>query len=776
VYKFKGTIFALSICGLLIGCEQTAESVSTNSSGSSNTVSSSIKTGGRSIASIEKINVHTVSLCGKTFDDVSAAVNSSNFYIAAKSITHSKLVYKFSIPGSVSVSSVKAKSAEVQIDTKSIAVENPVVPGIPLLPLDENPQICKNVIDYHKAFTNNFASITSTFNSSAVLNVSGTGKGVRLTLKPDLAGSVKAKGAELENFTNNLISQKRPLKGGGKPINNAVSIIIYDDLYANEVAAMAAIYTNQGHNMLLLPLSQLPGLNANGAVPVECAGVRERECYHTWADTISDVSPLAVPGLKGFFSQTPLNQIYNKVSYIPGLVRAYIRGEKKKHEIRGVFLIGNDDYMAPFFTYRERYMHPSQSGMYKNNRKLATNIFYAVPDAPMEPQTTAHSTITSASIWSCANGAGEVNLRPWCLDNESRHWPTPALSAYGWTPVSAHSRAMNFTGYSNDSAQFSHNAHTGLELKDVIPIGRLYTRYDKKGVKDPTVAEYVKKISRWHKSLPNLNTAIAVHGGAESWIHTQGELDSFQATFGQSAKIYASEMHVGNSKCIGRCEYKSGPEIIGSFNNPINRAAYHFTAHGSNWGHQLTHGGAAGEIAAKEYVPTFRNINMGSDIHATKTTATAGESIIAMENGTLFGVIFANSCFVSDIQYLENDISDRMKAYYGDVDHRSYAEHVLKMKNGGAVNLFLNNDVGWGGDDSHYNAKFMQKLKIASDTCGDIGEAVRMTWFDMLSNNRDGAGYYQLMNRQLLGSPFNKIKKRSPACDGVTFEENSNEL
>jgi hypothetical protein len=98
------------------------------------------------------------------------------------------------------------------------------------------------------------------------------------------------------------------------------------------------------------------------------------------------------------------------------------------------------------------------------------------------------------------------------------------------------------------------------------------------------------------------------------------------------------------------------------------------------------------------------------------------------------------------------------------------------MKNGGAVNLFLNNDVGWGGSDSHYNAKFMQKLKIASDTCGDIGEAVRMTWFDMLSNNRDGAGYYQLMNRQLLGSPFNKIKKRSPACDGVTFEENSNEL
>lgn len=718
-----------------------------------------------------KLHGKEVTLCGLKFDEVHASSRASEFYIAPVTISPTKLIYSFSIPGNISASSVTAKSKQVLVDTKSFTLNNPVLPHIPLLPLDKNPQICKNVIKYHKAFKKNFSSMTNNFQRSNIINISGAGKGSVLTLKPDLQSVVNLKGEQLEVTSNKL----KKIRGGGAPIVPSVSIIIYDDLYSKEVAQMATLYSKQGHNVLKLPLSQLPGLNANGAIPEECLGARERECYHTWADTINDVSPLSVPGLKGFFSQYPLSHQYSKVSYIPGLIRAFIRTEKKKHRVNGVFLIGNDDYLAPFYTFRKRHSF-DQAGLYNQNRKLATNIFYAIPDPIMEPQTTAHYEQVSASIWSCINGSGVVTLRPWCLSGEDRHWPQPPLTAYGFAPQTALSRVMNIAGHNSDSQQFHANNYTDLELEDVIPIGRLYTRYDKKGRKDPIVAEYVKKIIRWHKSLPNLNTAIASHGGFQSWVHTNGELDQFQATFGQAAKIYASEMFINSSKCQGRCTYKSGPGIINDLNNYDNRSAFHFTAHGSTNGFQLTYGGPNAEVPAKSRVAAHRNTSMGIDIHPTKTTATPGENLHAFENGTLFGVIFANSCLLSDTQHLENDISERLKQYYGDIDHRSVSEHILLMPNGGAVNLFVNNDVGWGGSDSHYNAKFMQKLKMAGDDCADIGEAVRLTWFDMLKGDTDGAGYYQMMNRQLLGSPFNKIKKRSPACDGITLnEESSNE-
>jgi hypothetical protein len=714
----------------------------------------------------------TVKLCGVTFDSVTAKSSHPSFYIDQKSIKDPRLEFNYSVPGNISVNKLAKADVNIDVDPAVVQIENPFFPEIPLLPLDRHPEICVAVKKYHAAFSKNFSKIMASAGSN-VLNVVARSGVLEVALKGDLTNRFKTESAKFEAFHNRISTERsRPLYND--PHNAPVSLIIFDDLYMTEVFRLRNIYRAAGHNVRLLPLSKLPGLDADGEVPAECQGAYLRECYHFWGDPIDDVSQLAVPGLKGFFRQRPLSSKYGKVSYIPGLIRAYIRSINNSNGLKGVLLVGNDDHIAPFYTHQARYLS-SAAGLYFK-RKLATDIFYALPYPVLVPLQAPHYEDTSSWVWTCVNASGVTALRTWCKEDETRHWPTPPLLAYGFAPVTPHSRVMKINGSNSIYDQFSARFFPNLELSKIVPVGRIYTRDDHNGDKDPAVEIYVNNSMRWHKSLPSMNTAIASHGGGDDYAYQISEVNQFERTFGTESKIYASEHFINSYKCNGRCEYIDGRTLMESFDENVNRSVFLFTAHGSVHGFQLPYGGANGENKVNANVWGSRNASMGWIIHPFRTGAPEVPTLESMENGTLFGTVVANSCDINDFQTLENEIHPRLTKEFGDIDQRPIGQQILQVPNGGAVNAFVNVDVGWAWSDSEYNAKFMQKMQIAHNSCADVGEAARLTWYDMLTGNTSGAGVFQLMNRQLLGSPFNPIARKPAHCAKKLNQDLSNEI
>ncbi len=693
----------------------------------------------------------TVNLCGLNFDQVSANVNSSSFYVSQESFHYPNLNFRFSLPGDVSVSKLNELS-NILVESDAVIIENPLLPQIPLLPLNTHPEICRDVKTYHSNFSKNFSSILAA-SKTKVINISSNRT---LSLKKDFSSALSTASAQLERVQEDNDSRSKAI---------SPSLIIYDDLYEKEVSEIAAIYQAAGHSMLLQPLSKLPGLDANGPVPFECEGERLRECYHVWGDSMEGVSQLTIPSLQGFFAQTSVSVPYQKVSYLPGLIRAYIRGINKATPLKGVFLIGNSNIIAPFYVTDDRY---GTLEFYK--RKLSTDIFYALPNHVLEPVSTPHYEETASMLWSCINtSSGVVSLRYWCNEGETRHWPNPALTAYRWAPYTPHSRVMKIKGVHINN-QFTMATFQGIQLKDVVPVGRLYTRNDLDGEKDPVVEEYAIKILRWHRNLPSFtNNSVAGHGGGDDYAYEKKEIDQFEQSFGAESKIYASQHFVGGTKCSGRCEYVEAGAVFEGFQEQVNRTAYLFTAHGGAFGYQGPYPGTVGLKSSDVWTENIRRMNVGEDLRTVKVNAPEYTTLKYFEDGTLFGTALANSCHVNDIPYMENEVHDRVNEHFQDIDPITIAQQFLLVPNGGAINGFFNVDIGWAGSDSFYNAKFMQKMKIAHDSCGDIGEAARLTWFDMVTGKTDGAWHFHLKNRQLIGAPFNPMARKPASCKKKVF-------
>ena len=94
-----------------------------------------------------------------------------------------------------------------------------------------------------------------------------------------------------------------------------------------------------------------------------------------------------------------------------------------------------------------------------------------------------------------------------------------------------------------------------------------------------------------------------------------------------------------------------------------------------------------------------------------------------------------------------------------------------------SINAYLNRDIGYSSSDSYYNIKFMSKMRIARNNCGGIGEALRQTVYEMIKKKTDGAGNWQLVNRQFQGSPLNLIAKYPHDCQKISHPvKEKNEL
>jgi hypothetical protein len=104
-------------------------------------------------------------------------------------------------------------------------------------------------------------------------------------------------------------------------------------------------------------------------------------------------------------------------------------------------------------------------------------------------------------------------------------------------------------------------------------------------------------------------------------------------------------------------------------------------------------------------------------------------------------------------------------------DQKSWAEQWIGLNNSGALNTFLNGNVGWGGSDNAYNVAYMKRLKTVWNNCGNIGDAHRMLILDGLRNGSlHGIGSWQLYNRHLMGSPMNHFARLPRNCSIIVAD------
>lgn len=671
-----------------------------------------------------------VKVCGLNFEEVAfksshpeVSMNRRSEKLKGSFLRHSVPdgpVFKDGLPQAASINLLRGV-------TYSYRSKLPLLPNIPITEAGLTKELCQHVRNYHGLATKNLT--TYTFDRSAEARSLGR------------IGSGSTEQAQRRQQT---ASQRGTYQ----------SLIIYDDLYEKEAQDLAQLQSERGIPTLATAVSELPGLGQNEPVPTECQGSFYKECYHTWGDPIRGISQLAVPSLKGFYAETKIHERYNKVAYIPGLIRAYLRQLRRVHAVTGIFLIGPEEVLTPHYLTIDKY--GSSSTLLTPGSKLQTDVFYAVPSLALAVKPELHHDSIMPAVWSCRNSQNTVRLGNWCLDDEWRFWPTPALSAYRWPAVVPLARVFETT-----QPLFS-TWFQNLPITEILAVGRYPTQERFIGVKDHTVADYVEKVRRWHNELPTLkNNSIGSHGGTtnDDWVFEEQDNLTFKSVYGAGSKIYASEFFVPLPKC-STCKYKTGNAVIAEVAEQ-NRTSMMITAHGGNFATQAPY--ANGNIASTYSGENSYRYELG-ELRKMAYRAPAYASVkYVQDSGSLVGHVFANSCSTSNYN-LDSGLSYEFYKLDPTANQRSFAEQWLTMPDAGALNTFMNSDVGWGGGDNALNQKFMTKIDASWDVCGSIGDAYRSVLSEMFKGNTGGAWDWQLYNRQFLGAPSNDIAQRDTDC------------
>lgn len=646
------------------------------------------------------------------------------------------------------------------------AASLPLLPDVPILPAAEQGKVCPSLQKYADSFSqaNVRSAIIAKHATSAVFTLNNSGNALSVSLKSGYQTAVQQASqqplvaqAKLASMVDAQYTVARK-----KPVYDF--LIVFQSGYENEISDLATFYANRNIRTLAIAVNQLPGFNPDGATPSECSGEFAKECYHTWGDAIQGTSQLAVPSMPGFNSNRAIYQKYNRVSYIPGLIRAYIRALKKQHPLRGVLLVGNPQTIPPFHSSTTRYYYdgiPYNNTNYQPfpSEKLFTDLYYMMPDVPLVINSTVSShLIMSGGLWSCRNTQTQVvTLRYWCNENEWRAWGSPPLRDYR-NPAHVPQGRIVSPKYGFNDAYWN-----TVGLESIIPVGRVVTHDRLLKTKDPVVGIYVNKLKRWYAEMPSMmNNSINSNGGStsDSWIFSKTDIDQFQTTFGTSSKIFSSEFFTAGYQCAGRCSYKSGPGIMEDHLSSKNHVAFFLNGHG---GHIAIQGPyATGNVDSAYLSEASSHLNDGLQMRHFEDPAV--DTIKIVENShKLVGVIFANSCSPSDY-LLNNQGHYLVKAAYPAANERSWAEQWIAMNDAGAVNTFLNGNVGWGGTDNSYNVSFMKKIKSAWQSCGTIGDALRGLILDGMRGQNAGSGDWQVLNRHFFGSPLNHIARLPLNC------------
>lgn len=681
------------------------------------------------------VSSRTVDVCGVKFEEYGLKSGDPQVLIERKSEALRGSRLKYFVPDGVSFkqSVLRAEGEEYLRQIQySYTPKNPILPNIPLTERGLDEKLCDEIKTYHRLAS-----------------------GLKKTYSFDGAAEASSRGRLTQNEVA-VVSLRRSFQDSTEARRQTTKLlIVYDDLYGTEARELAQLKNNLGIPTLAVAVSELPGINKQDPIPTECQGAFLKECYHFWGDPIMGMSQLGVPSMKGFYAETKIWERYTRVAYIPGLIRAHLRELKKVNAVTGLFLLGPEEVLTPHYMHIEKYDHWERTPLMPQ-AKIHTDVFYAVPDLPLTVQINTHHDQIMPWVWSCKDVNNTVRMGNWCNDNEWRHWPTPALTANRWAPFVPLARTFRPTELLS-SAWFQ-----ALPLESIVGVGRYPTQERFLGVKDETVADYVAKVARWHNELPNLKgNSVGSHGGSttDTWIFEEEDNIIFRDVYGSASKIYASEFFVPLAKCAG-CEYQTGHVVMQRV-AAKNRTSMMITAHGGNFAAQAPYANGnvsshyTGENSYRYELSELRKIAYKLPQYASVK--------IEEDGGKLIGHVFANSCSTSNFN-IDSGLHDEFYRLDRTANQRSFAEQWLSMPDAGALNTFMNSDVGFGGGDNAYNQMFMRKIQASWDNCGTIGDAYRMVISDMVKGQSGGAWDWMLWNRQMLGSPMNAIAKPAAHC------------
>lgn len=706
-----------------------------------------------------QLESRTIQYCGKKFDTLEVLSSHPGVMVYQKIVPNKKLPYAYPVPASIGVTHpssaavlAKAKAAAFDLVVDQVQLKNPIFPSIPILPRENEKDVCPSLVKYHQQFQKLMRA--GPVKSSKILNVN---RGVATLNLPELRKQIVAEAVKVEKISQQPVPPVSP-----REVN---LIIFYDDEYESDVAKLSDAHIQLGYKPLMLKISQLPGYQANDPIPAECAGEFLSECYHLYGAPAIGVSQNAVAATKGIANNLPITQAYSKLPYVPGLIRAATRAYKKQYNLKGIVLVGNPEKIPGFYTIMDGYgtfPYDWENEDENNFNKLHTDLYYMLPDLVLTPTGKFSHDGINPGLWMCQNGStGVRTFRYWCLNDEARAWPTPPLSVLKWPSAAAGSRILQMKNNPNSAAILAEEDLQRIALKDIIPVGRIVTHENLTGVHDEVVSNYADKMLRWNRELPSMTgNSIQSNGGSTSdtWIFLDADLTQFRATYGNNSAIYASEFFLSLPKCQGFCQYKTG-SLIQEELRSRNRVAFHLNGHGGHVGVQAPY--ANGNIHSGFTSEYFWGGNQYNQLVLTKYPEV--NTIKVLENGGLVGHIFANSCDLSNFN-LENSWHKMMHNHDPKHNVKSLAEQWLDIKDGGAMNVYTNSDVGWGYSDNNYNVKFMSKVAQAHSQCGTIGDAVKLTVYDMIQGLSGGAGDWQVVNRQFLGSPVNRIARLPYHC------------
>lgn len=719
------------------------------------------------------ITAKVVTLCGRNFLNYELTAAPTGVGLAKRAVR----VGGLALPAHVPLNLLKENPALDIVAEVRTGTALPIMPDIPILRLSEESKLCPLVQNYADGFSNARSSLINAHISNVFqLRTSGTALAVSMktgyqAAVTQLSQQAATREQALKTSISTQYQQKQQQQNQRSKKEPAYDfLIVYQDGYNYEANDLVSFYAQIGINALATELRDLPGYDANDPEPADCSGEFLHECYHFWGDPAPGISQLAVPSLPGYVAQTRAFEAYTKVSFIPGLIRAYIRSLKKTNPLRGVLLIGSPQNIPPYATAHQAFYYdgfPWAPDKEFPSMKLFTDLYFSLPNVPLVVKNTtlAHNIMTP-NIWSCTGPSG-IRLDYFCNSNEWRYWSTPPLIAYR-NPAHVPQGKVYSLKYGYYDSYWS-----TIGYNDVVPVGRIITQDRLNKSHDPVVARYVQKLKRWYHEMPSMkNNSINSNAGSTNdfWIYSKDDIDQFQSTFGPNSKIYASEFFVSSDKCAGRCVYLNGEGIMTQMGQK-NMAAFFLNGHGGHIAIQAPYGnGNVGSSFLSE-----SSVSMDDGLRLVLHEY-PGESTIrqAQETRRLIGVIFANSCEPSDYR-LPGEMHYINKAVYPSSDGRSWAEQWLAMDDGGAVNTLLNGDVGWGGTDNNFNVSFMKHLKSAWSACGTIGDAYRKMILDGLRDGGMGLiGEWQILNRHLLGSPINHFARLPRQCN--VFEKKADLL
>lgn len=715
--------------------------------------------------------VFTTKSCGYTFQSIILEVppeasTSIGIHYTSVTIGSEKTgTYSISLPEAVILyPGIKTEVPNVTIDPlHEISPTAILAPNFPILPNEgDTPEFCAWTKKYVEAYNSTSASLQSSLFLFEIdkgeiiksfLIKNETEIQSQLQLKPEYSFMGESEEAQKQA---NIPS---PTK----------YFIIAQNEYIGEAQQLANYRNAEGITTEVQVLEQLPGYDANTPTPPECTGIYEHECYfYPATDTIVNgfneivVSGAAVAGMEEFV-KPPTLIMPTRLSDKRGIIRAAIRKKKANNPgLKAVLLIGDQD-MLPYSATEDNPKH------YMN---MGTDLYYSDPFSPLLLSTgpVARKAVFSSTMMGllyCDNGSGNVVYRPWCLPNEQHSiWYTKDATNQ---PVRT---AILSYGINYPRLQFSDEGNTltsppALDPSTTVVIARLKT-YSRYYGHDPLPENYITKLISWENHLPRfLNNSFYTEGGSDVFFTNTliQNISNFIANYGTNSKLYLSDYYLqilGFNSAISclQCAYIAGDDLMTEITSQ-NRTSWRPIGHGSYKGFNVAPSSISNPTNKIGYLNhmAYDIDDQGHIIYSENNPQVLTLTPLAKSNG-LIGHVISSACDA-------NQIMDG--TYFADVIHstdptlnvRNVGDSLVGMANAGAINTYLNNNVGFLGMDDEYDISLSNQVKIAWLTCGRFGDAI---FTNMILNSSNRQRHYQIMNRVLNGDPFAKIASPAPGC------------